>query len=50
MANKPVAENTKRIGIIFPADILEKVEAAAKEKGLSVSAYIRMLVLEHFKE
>ena len=49
MANKPVADRTKKISIIFPLEVIEKVEALAKERGLSVGAYIRMLVFEHVK-
>ena len=36
-----------RIIMILPKDLVEKLDALAKVKGLSRAAYIRMILLEH---
>lgn len=40
------AEKASRINVFFPPEILEKIQAIATSKGLSVSAYIRMVITE----
>jgi hypothetical protein len=38
--------NTVRVVVYLPQDIAERLEKEAEEKGLSLSAYIRMLLIE----
>ena len=42
---KPV-ENTERIATFIPKDALEALKILAKDKGMSISGYIRLLILE----
>ena len=39
------AKHDERVAVFFNADQLAKVKAEAEKQGLSVSAYIRMVVL-----
>ena len=36
--------------IAFPPDLLDWIEASAKEKGLNVSAFVRFLLIKAKKE
>ena len=38
-----------RIIMILPKDLVKKLDALAKVKGLSRAAYIRMILLEHVR-
>ena len=38
-----------RIIMILPKDLVKKLDALAKVKGLSRAAYIRMVLLEHVR-
>ena len=38
-------ENTERVSTFIPKETLEQLKANAKEKGMSVSGYIRLLIL-----
>ena len=42
---KPV-ENTERISTYVTSEQLELLRVKAKEKGMTVSGYIRMLIIE----
>ena len=39
-----------RIVIILPKELVEKLDALAKARGLARAAYIRMVLLEHIKD
>ncbi len=43
-------ENTERINVFFSSEILEKIKSLAKEKGMTVSGFIRFVVLEYLKK
>ena len=43
-------ENTERINVFLPLDALERLKNIASEKGMTVSGFIRMLVLEYLKK
>lgn len=42
-------EKAERINVFLPPDLLDKVKEDAKNKGLTVSSWIRMLVTEKMK-
>jgi predicted DNA binding CopG/RHH family protein len=42
-------EETQRINVFLPLEILDKVKAEAKIKGTTVSGLIRMIVMEYFQ-
>ena len=42
---KPI-ENTERISTYLSSESLELLQNKAKEKGMTVSGYIRMLIIE----
>ena len=43
-------ENTERISTFVSKEVLEKLKQQAKSKGMSVSGYIRLLIIEATKE
>ena len=43
-------ENTSRVNVFFMPEILEKLKFEAKKNGLSVSGYIRMIVIQRLNE
>ncbi|WP_162204983.1 CopG family transcriptional regulator [Sulfuracidifex tepidarius] len=45
-----VGKDTSRIVVYLPKDIADNLEKEAEEKGLSLSAYIRMLILDYTKQ
>lgn len=45
MSPKPV-ENTERVSTYISKEQLDQLKAKAKQKGMSVSGYIRLLILE----
>jgi len=45
-----VGKDTSRIVVYLPKDIADNLEKEAEEKGLSLSAYLRMLILECTKQ
>lgn len=49
MSPKPI-ENTERVSTYINKDQLEKLRAKAKCLGMTVSGYIRMLILEDVSE
>lgn len=42
--------NTERISTFIPKEVKADLQKAAAEKGLTMSAYIRMLILESVKQ
>jgi hypothetical protein len=48
MARKPVAENkkAKAAGISLPSDLIRVARKAAFQKGMSLSSYVRVLLVE----
>jgi len=46
MPRPRVLKNAKVVPIVFEAELYEKLAAAARSRGLSVSAFIRMLVAQ----
>ena len=40
-----VGKDTVRVVVYLPKEVAEQLEKEAKEKGLSLSAYVRMLIL-----
>ena len=43
-------ENTERINIFLSPKILEKLKSLASEKGMTVSGFIRLIILEYLKQ
>ena len=43
-------DNTERINVFFSKTVLEQLKIEAKEKGMTVSGFVRMIVLEWLKE
>ncbi|MDE7192921.1 MAG: hypothetical protein K2O14_03020 [Oscillospiraceae bacterium] len=43
-------ENTERINVFFSREILEQIKSIAKEKGMTVSGFVRFVVLEYLKK
>ena len=43
-------ENTERINIFLSPKIVEKLKLSASEKGMTVSGFIRLIILEYFKK
>ena len=43
-------EDTQRINVFLPLDVLDKVKNEAKIKGTTVSGLVRMIVMEYFRE
>lgn len=43
-------ENTTRVNVFFTPEVLEKLKLEAKKNGLSVSGYIRMIVIQRLNE
>lgn len=41
--------NTEKVSIFLSPELLEELKREAEEKGLNLSAYIRMIVLERKK-
>ena len=39
-------ENSNRINVFFPPEVVERLKQEAKAKGITVSAYVRMIVFE----
>jgi hypothetical protein len=52
MARKPVAENkkAKAAGISLPGDLIRVARKAAFQKGMSLSSYVRVLLVEKLNE
>jgi hypothetical protein len=48
MARKPVAENkkAKAAGISLPGDLIRVARKTAFQKGMSLSSYVRVLLVE----
>ena len=46
---KPI-ENTERVSTFIPAELLEAAKKKAKQKGMTISGYIRMLIIEDTKK
>jgi predicted DNA binding CopG/RHH family protein len=48
MARKPVAENkkAKAAGISLPSDLIRVARKTAFQKGMSLSSYVRVLLVE----
>lgn len=42
--------NTERVSTFISPEVRAEIEKMAKEKGLTLSAYIRSLLMEHVKE
>lgn len=42
-------QKAERINIFLPPEVLDKVKKEAEKKGLTVSALIRMIVIEHIE-
>ena len=42
-------DNTERINVFLTPEALAKLKAQASEKGMTVSGYVRFIVLEHLK-
>ena len=40
------SENTERVNIFLPKDLHDDVKKEAQEKGINVSALVRMILLE----
>lgn len=43
-------ENTERINIFLPPDILQKLKEESSKKGTTVSGLIRMLIFEYLNK
>ena len=43
------AENTVRVPVLFSPSIADQLKEAAKERGMSVSGLVRMIVMEWLK-
>ena len=43
-------EDTQRINVFLPLEILDKVKSEAKIKGTTVSGLVRMIVMEYFRD
>lgn len=43
-------EFTERINVFFSAEQLEKIKAKAEKMGISVSAYVRIIVLKEIDD
>jgi len=41
--------NTEKVSIFLTPDVLEELRQEAEQKGIGLSAYIRMIVLERKK-
>lgn len=39
-------QNTKRINVFLPPELLEELQQEAENKGINVSALIRMILME----
>ena len=44
-----IKENTERISVFLSPEHLEDIKAAAKAKGLNVSAYVRTITIDHLE-
>lgn len=42
-------DNTERINVFFSKAVLERLKIEAKERGMTVSGLVRMIVLEWLK-
>lgn len=40
-------ENTERINVFFPAEVLSLLREEARKKGITVSGLVRMIVMEY---
>lgn len=50
--NKQLAkqkENTERINVFLPPEILTRLKKIASEKGMTVSGLTRLIILEYLK-
>ena len=43
-------ENTERVSTFIPSELLDVVKKKAKQKGMTISGYIRMLIIEDAKK
>lgn len=43
-------ENTKRINVFLPPEAWEELKREAKEKGMTVSGIVRMIVLNYIQK
>jgi len=43
-------ENSERINVFFTPEVLEKLRKTAQAKGMTVSGYVRMIVMEHLED
>ena len=44
------AENTVRVPVLFSPSVADQLKEAAKERGMSVSGLVRMIVMEWLRE
>lgn len=44
------AENGERVSTFISAELLEALKAKAKQKGMTVSGYIRLLIIKDVEE
>jgi predicted DNA binding CopG/RHH family protein len=42
-------ENTERINVFFSKAVLERLKSEATERGMTVSGFVRMIVMEWLK-
>lgn len=42
-------QNSERIAVFFSPEILQRLKDEAKTKGVSVSALVRMIVMERYR-
>jgi hypothetical protein len=42
-------DNTERINVFFSKAVLKQLKIEAKERGMTVSGFVRMIVLEWLK-
>lgn len=43
-------ENTERINIFLSPDVVKTLKKIASEKGMTVSGFIRLIILEYLKK
>lgn len=49
VAAKPI-ENTERVSTFIPKELLNKLKERAAQKGMTVSGYIRLLIISDVEE
>jgi len=45
-----IGKETSKVVVYLPKDVTEMIEKEAEEKGLSLSSYLRMVILEYAKK